>query len=386
MTEVPLSLYIHLPWCVKKCPYCDFNSYRAGENVPKKRYINALLCDMRQQASRAEGREIQTIFLGGGTPSLFSSGEVCQILDATKNYFCIAKNAEITMEENPGTTEHDSPKGYLDAGITRLSIGAQSFSDDSLKSLGRIHSSKDISRAFLSAKEAGFKNINIDLMYGLPNQTLSAAMSDLKKTVEFHPTHISWYQLTLEPKTVFHAKPPNGLPDDEVISDIQENGQRLLESYGYKQYEVSAYAKGKNRCQHNLNYWSFGDYIAIGAGAHGKITISSKIYRYEKPSNPLEYMMRQEAQEPKDDLKCLEKNDLIFEFMLNALRLNDGFTENLFTNRTGLSSLELRKVTAGVRSKGLIEQYDNKFWRPTDLGRRFLNDLQSEFIPNQTKS
>ena len=386
MITVPLSLYIHLPWCVKKCPYCDFNSYRAGENLPKKRYIRALLSDLRQQSSRVDGREIQTIFLGGGTPSLFSSAEICQILDAIKDYFSVAKNAEITMEENPGTLEHDSPVGYLDAGITRLSIGAQSFNDDSLKSLGRIHSSKDISRAFLSAKAAGFQNINIDLMYGLPNQTLSTAMLDLKKTVELYPAHISWYQLTLEPKTFFYTKPPNGLPDDEEIHNIQESGQDFLEHSGYKQYEISAYAKGKNRCQHNLNYWSFGDYIAIGAGAHGKVTIASKIYRYQKPSNPLEYMIVQETQRPEEELKCLEKSDLIFEFMLNALRLNEGFTEELFTNRTGLSSLELIKATAGVRSKGLIEQCDNEFWKPTALGRRFLNDLQSEFIPNDNKS
>ncbi len=384
--KVPLSLYIHLPWCIKKCPYCDFNSHRAGKNIPKERYVMALLHDMKQQSFRVNGREIQTIFLGGGTPSLFTSEEIFQIIDGAKQYFSVAKNAEITMEENPGALEYDLPTGYLDAGITRLSIGAQSFNNNSLKLLGRVHNSEDTSRAFISARAAGFKNINIDIMYGLPNQDLEAAMSDLSCAIDLRPNHISWYQLTLEPNTVFYKKPPNNLPNDEAIFDIQDSGQKILNCAGYQQYEVSAYSKGQDRCQHNLNYWSFGDYLAVGAGAHGKITLSSKIYRYQKPTNPLQYMIMQETKGFGEELRCLEKSDIIFEFMLNALRLNEGFTDYLFTTRTGLTVTDLMSAIANVRRKGLIKQENNKFWIPTTLGRRFLNDLQSEFIVNNVGS
>ena len=382
MIEPPLSLYIHLPWCVKKCPYCDFNSHSAGDNTPKDRYILALLHDIERQAYRGDGRDIQTVFLGGGTPSLFTPNEIGQLLDGVKQCFSIAQNAEVTMEENPGTVERGSPVGYLDAGITRLSIGAQSFDDGALKLLGRIHSSADTLRAVLDAKEAGFDNINIDLMYGLPSQSVEMAMADLTAAIDLDVTHISWYQLTLEPNTIFYAHPPPNLPDDDLAFEIQEQGQELLRRFGYEQYEVSAYAREGRLCQHNLNYWSFGDYLAVGAGAHGKITVDSKICRYQKPANPMQYMIAQESNEPEEDLKPLSETDLMFEFMLNALRLNAGFTEKLFVARTGLMTTDLVDATVDVRKKGLIEYNDDQIWMPTKLGRRFLNDLQSSFITN----
>ena len=382
MIEPPLSLYIHLPWCVKKCPYCDFNSHSAGDNTPKDRYILALLHDMERQAYRGDGRDIQTVFLGGGTPSLFTPNEIGQLLDGVKQCFSIAQNAEVTMEENPGTVERGSPVGYLDAGITRLSIGAQSFDDVALKLLGRIHSSADTLRAVLDAKEAGFDNINIDLMYGLPSQSVEMAMADLTAAIDLDVTHISWYQLTLEPNTIFYAHPPPNLPDDDLAFEIQEQGQELLRRFGYEQYEVSAYAREGRLCQHNLNYWSFGDYLAVGAGAHGKITVDSKICRYQKPANPMQYMIAQESNEPEEDLKPLSETDLMLEFMLNALRLNAGFTEKLFVARTGLMITDLVDATVDVRKKGLIEYNDDQIWMPTKLGRRFLNDLQSSFITN----
>ena len=382
MIEPPLSLYIHLPWCVKKCPYCDFNSHSAGDNTPKDRYILALLNDMERQAYRGDGRDIQTVFLGGGTPSLFTPNEIGQLLDGVKQCFSIAQNAEVTMEENPGTVERGSPVGYLDAGITRLSIGAQSFDDVALKLLGRIHSSADTLRAVLDAKEAGFDNINIDLMYGLPSQSVEMAMADLTAAIDLDVTHISWYQLTLEPNTIFYAHPPPNLPDDDLAFEIQEQGQELLRRFGYEQYEVSAYAREGRLCQHNLNYWSFGDYLAVGAGAHGKITVDSKICRYQKPANPMQYMIAQESNEPEEDLKPLSETDLMLEFMLNALRLNAGFTEKLFVARTGLMTTDLVDATVDVRKKGLIEYNDDQIWMPTKLGRRFLNDLQSSFITN----
>jgi oxygen-independent coproporphyrinogen-3 oxidase len=299
-----------------------------------------------------------------------------------KQCFSIAQNAEVTMEENPGTVERGSPVGYLDAGITRLSIGAQSFDDGALKLLGRIHSSADTLRAVLDAKEAGFDNINIDLMYGLPSQSVEMAMADLTAAIDLDVTHISWYQLTLEPNTIFYAHPPPNLPDDDLAFEIQEQGQELLRRFGYEQYEVSAYAREGRLCQHNLNYWSFGDYLAVGAGAHGKITVDSKICRYQKPANPMQYMIAQESNEPEEDLKPLSETDLMLEFMLNALRLNAGFTEKLFVARTGLMTTDLVDATVDVRKKGLIEYNDDQIWMPTKLGRRFLNDLQSSFITN----
>ncbi len=380
MKQPPLSLYIHLPWCVRKCPYCDFNSHKAGKAPPKKRYIEALLSDLAGESGRADARPVETVFLGGGTPSLFSPSEIEELLKGVRALFPLVESAEITMEANPGTVECGSPAGYRSAGVNRLSIGAQSFDDELLSKLGRIHSSADITRAVREAQNCGFDNINIDLMHGLPEQTVAMAMADLRSAIELEPAHISWYQLTLEPNTVFYARPPANLPDNDLAFEIQDRGQAFLAEYGYEPYEVSAYARNEQRCRHNLNYWLFGDYLAAGAGAHGKLTSATGVHRYQKPANPLQYMIAQEAPATSIELTALSQADLILEFMLNALRLNDGFAEDLFVAQTGLPISELERATADVRRKGLLERKPEGIWKPTDLGRRFLNDLQSEFL------
>jgi putative oxygen-independent coproporphyrinogen III oxidase len=376
----PLSLYIHLPWCVKKCPYCDFNSHRAGDAPPRQRYIQALLKDLNDEVLRANGRVIESIFLGGGTPSLFSPDEIDDLLKGVSARFELASDAEVTMEANPGTVECGSPAGYREAGVTRLSIGAQSFDDKRLAALGRIHSSADIVRAVDEAKMGGFTNFNIDLMHALPDQTVEMALNDLNAAIRLGPSHISWYQLTLEPNTIFHARPPANMPDDDLAFEIQDKGQALLREQGYEQYEISAYARNNARCRHNLNYWLFGDYLAVGAGAHGKITAADGIFRYQKPANPLQYMMSQEAEKTETALVAVGPADQMFEFMLNALRLHEGFAEELFLERTNLSAKDLMEATVQVREKGLMERSLDGFWKPSVLGARFLNDLQSEFI------
>ncbi len=383
MSAPPLSLYVHLPWCVRKCPYCDFNSHSAPEGAPTSRYVDALLRDLEVEADRATNREVDTVFLGGGTPSLFSPDEMARLLDAVATNFDLSEDAEITMEANPGTVEFGSPRGYREAGINRLSLGAQSFDDDMLGRLGRIHSSSDIRRAYEQAVAGGFDNINIDLMHGLPGQTVASAESDLRAGIELGPVHISWYQLTLEPNTVFHARPPDDLPDEETAWAIQDAGAALLEMNGYEQYEVSAWARDQRRCRHNVNYWLFGDYLAVGAGAHGKITGDGRIVRYYKPLNPLQYM--QSIEEGKADdagvaPKTLDEPDIVFEFMLNALRLVDGFEQQLFVTRTGLGEDVLEAAAADALAKGLLERTEDHMWRPTSLGRRFLNDLQAGFL------
>lgn len=380
MSVIPLSLYVHLPWCVRKCPYCDFNSHTAGTETPKRRYINALLKDLEAEAELANGREIRTIFLGGGTPSLFSPDEIDDVLKGVAGLFDLAANAEITMEANPGTVECGSPAGYRDAGVNRLSIGAQSFDDQLLSALGRIHSSADSVSAVESARTAGFDNINIDLMHGLPGQSIDMAMADLSAAIELEPAHISWYQLTLEPNTVFYARPPANLPSDDLAYEIQDRGQALLAKHGYEQYEVSAYAKDARRCEHNLNYWLFGDYLAVGAGAHGKITGHAGIGRYQKPANPMQYMLLQEQVGGTAEPGMLSPAELMFDFMLNALRLNDGFTEEVFEQRTGLSCADLIVAARPAVEKGLLERSEAGVWTPTELGGRFLNDLQSAFL------
>jgi putative oxygen-independent coproporphyrinogen III oxidase len=383
MNLPPLSLYVHLPWCVKKCPYCDFNSHTAGDAAPKDRYIEALLADLGRESELAQGRAIESVFLGGGTPSLFSPAEIGRLLDGVREQFRIRDHAEITMEANPGTVECGSPAGYREAGITRLSIGAQSFDDALLSGLGRIHSSADIVRAADEARRSGFDNINIDLMHGLPGQNIAMALADLRAAIKLKPAHISWYQLTLEPNTVFYARPPANLPDDDLAYEIQDRGQALLAEHGFDQYEVSAYAKDGRRCAHNLNYWLFGDYLAAGAGAHGKVTTPDGVFRYQKPANPLQFMLSMESTAGGCDLRSLSRDDLVFDFMLNALRLNEGFAESLFVDRTGLSAAELLVATSKAQEKGLLERTTDGFWKPTNLGGRFLNDLQSEFLVDE---
>ncbi len=376
----PLSLYVHLPWCVRKCPYCDFNSWAGGDAGQRTEYLGALLVDLAKEAERAGDRELFSVFLGGGTPSLFTPAEIAKLIDSIRSRFTVVAEAEITMEANPGTIECGDPAGYRQAGVNRLSIGAQSFSQAALERLGRIHSTDDILRASAEARDAGFDNINIDLMHALPEQTAEEAVEDIRRAVELAPDHISWYQLTLEPNTVFHARPPSGLPGQEAAWGIQEAGWEALTDAGYAQYEVSAWARNGRRCEHNLNYWRFGDYLAVGAGAHGKLTIGDLVYRYRKPSNPRGYVefVRSGDDEPVEPITA---ENLVFEYMLNVLRLQEGFSESDFEARTGLPRDVLQASCEDALQKDLIERKKDGVWRPTELGRRFLNDLQAEFLP-----
>lgn len=377
----PLSLYVHLPWCVAKCPYCDFNSYAAGASAPRERYLDALIQDISDEAPRAAGRQLIAVFLGGGTPSLFTSEEIGRLLDAVAKNFSLSGDIEITMEANPGTVECGDPAGYRSAGVNRLSIGAQSFSGEALKILGRIHSVDDIRRSVDEARDAGFDNINIDVMYGLPNQDVALALADVETALALEPQHLSWYQLTLEQNTVFYSRPPEGLPDNDQSFAIQQAGQALIADRGYEQYEVSAYSKPGLHSRHNVNYWTFGDYLAVGAGAHGKVSAADGVRRYVKPANPTSYMQAMESGHSQAPAAPLETPELVFEFMLNALRLTSGFNERLFEERTGVRGNLLAEAAAGGLKRGLIERGAAGWWAPTALGRRFLNDLQAEFLP-----
>ena len=350
----PLSMYVHLPWCVRKCPYCDFNSYTAGTDAPHERYVEALLRDLDAEVGRAADRELISIFLGGGTPSLFTPAYIEQLLGAIRERFAVADDAEVTMEVNPGTVECGDPAGYRAAGVNRLSIGAQSFAPEALEILGRVHGVADIERSVIEARDAGFDNINIDLMHGLPGQTTAAAIDDIAAAAALRPQHISWYQLTLEPNTVFHARPPAGLPDEDGLHDIQQRGQERLAALGFEQYEVSAYARDDCRCIHNMNYWLFGDYLAVGAGAHGKVTDEYGIWRYAKPANPRHYMDSIESDGYAVELTAVANDERPFEFMLNALRLNDGVDPTLFEERTGLPATMLKSRFETPLRKGLV--------------------------------
>jgi oxygen-independent coproporphyrinogen-3 oxidase len=340
-----------------------------------------LLADLDVEAGRAKSRPLTSIFLGGGTPSLFPPADIEQLIRGIEARFELAADLEITMEANPGTVECGDPVAYRAAGVNRLSVGAQSFDAAMLAKLGRIHSVEDIRRAINSARAAGFVNLNIDLMYGLPGQDVAGALSDLRNAMDLESSHLSWYQLTLEPNTVFHSRPPPDMPTDDLCADIQAAGQSLLASFGYEQYEVSAYARAGLACRHNLNYWTFGDYLAVGAGAHGKITDAAGIWRYAKTANPLSYMQSVEAGKPAASLSALDEGEIVFEFMLNASRLTQGFKLELFSQRTGLPASVLSARLRAVSERGLIEEPENGFWRASGLGVRFLNDLQAEFLP-----
>jgi putative oxygen-independent coproporphyrinogen III oxidase len=372
---------VHLPWCVQKCPYCDFNSHSANGEAPTARYVDALLADIDREATRAGGRTVQTIYLGGGTPSLFPPEEIGRLLEGIDTRLRVKTGAEITMEANPGTVECGAPAGYRAAGVNRVSIGAQSFDDVSLQRLGRIHSANDIRASVAAFVAAGFDNFNLDLMYGLPRQTVDMAVGDIRAALELGPAHLSWYQLTLEPNTVFHARPPAGLPDEETAWAIQDAGEALLEETGFRRYEVSAWSRAGRACHHNLNYWQFGDYLAAGAGAHGKVTDRDTVLRYRKPAHPLEYLQKMEAGEHGASADVPDEADLVFEFMLNALRLVDGFEESMFEQRTGLALDYLEELAADAFARGLLERSAGGAWRPTALGMRFLDDLQAEFLP-----
>ncbi|MDX2423320.1 MAG: radical SAM family heme chaperone HemW [Amphritea sp.] len=373
----PLSLYIHIPWCVRKCPYCDFNSHAVTGEIPQQRYIDALMRDLDQELPGVQGREIETIFIGGGTPSLFDAAGIQQILSGIAARTPLAANAEITMEANPGTFEQERFAGFRAAGVNRLSIGVQSFDSARLQQLGRIHNSQDAILAASKAREIGFDNFNLDLMHGLPQQTPEAALADLQQAIDLQPTHLSWYQLTIEPNTEFFSKPPN-LPEDEALWAIQEQGQALLQLHGYHQYEISAYSQPNRQSRHNMNYWQFGDYLGIGAGAHGKISWSAqnRITRRWKQRQPKAYMNALNPLSGEQDISLEERP---FEFMMNALRLTDGVETALFNQRTGLTLDTIAPMLQQAHQRGLLLN-ETKRLAPSPQGRLFLNDLLELFL------
>lgn len=382
----PLSLYVHLPYCIRKCPYCDFNSHRAGDAPPLGRYVKALLTDLQDEAHRADGRTINTVFIGGGTPSLFSGADIDEIICGIDACMSLAADAEITMEANPGTVERGDAAAYRKAGVNRLSLGAQSFDAVSLNRLGRIHGPQEILSAYSDATDAGFDNINIDIMFALPGQDLSMSLSDVEQAIALEPQHISYYQLTLEPNTVFYSAPPGDLPDEDLCWSIQQAGHDSLRQAGYQQYEISAFARPGRRSAHNLNYWQFGDYLAVGAGAHGKLTDREGcVGRYRKPSHPLTYIEQCQAGSLDIPLQGLADEDIAFEYMLNILRLPGGFPEQAFCQRTGLPLSSIAAELTRARDDGLLQTDIAGHWRPTALGLRFLNDLQARFLPEKNR-
>lgn len=383
----PLSLYLHMPWCVRKCPYCDFNSHQLRGATPDPGYIDALIADFGADLPLIAGRRIETVFFGGGTPSLFAPRQIGRLLTTLRQRIEFAPDAEITLEANPGTIERGSFAQYGEAGINRVSLGAQSFSGQALEALGRIHTPDDTHRAVDELRSAGMANFNLDLMYALPGQTHAQALADVETACGLQPMHISYYHLTLEPGTVFHARPPV-LPDEDSAWDMQAAGQRVLAAAGYAQYEVSAYARVGVQCRHNLNYWLFGDYAGIGAGAHGKITeaMPGRILRTVKPRQPRDYqaaIAQAGGGTGIGERRPVPAAELPFEFMLNALRLNAGFSGQLFEQRTGLGLERIATQLTEACARGLLERCGNTAdpgWAPTALGRRFLTDLQALFL------
>ena len=377
----PLSLYVHLPWCVRKCPYCDFNSHVAPALLPQADYIAALLQDLEHDLPYAAGRPLVSLFFGGGTPSLFSPEEIGRFLSGVRERVPCAGDMEVTLEANPGTIEHGRFSGYRDAGITRVSLGAQTFDEAHLKVLGRIHGSGDIQRAVAELARAGIENFNLDLMYALPAQSCAQAVADVQAAIALGPRHVSHYQLTLEPGTVFFHRPPP-LPDQDLAWEMQVECQSVLAAHGYEQYEVSAYSRPGARCRHNLNYWEFGDYIGIGAGAHGKLTLpeAQVVMRTARQRQPREYLSRPVAQRIAER-RTVDASELPFEYMLNLLRLVDGFDISHFEARTGLAGEVIAARLDAAERKGLLARED-QHWRPTELGARFGNELQELFLPD----
>ncbi|MDX5372951.1 MAG: radical SAM family heme chaperone HemW [Pseudomonadaceae bacterium] len=374
----PLALYIHIPWCVRKCPYCDFNSHAAGPSLPEEEYVDALLADLDQDLPHVHGRELTSIFFGGGTPSLFSARALGRLLQGVQQRVPFAADIEITLEANPGTFEQAKFRDYRGLGINRLSIGVQSFQEAKLKALGRIHDGNEAIRAADMARAAGFDNFNLDLMHGLPEQSIEDALFDLRTAIAQGPTHLSWYQLTMEPNTLFWSQPPT-LPEDDLLWDIQEAGQALLAAEGYAQYEVSAYAQIGRQARHNLNYWSFGDFLGIGAGAHAKLSApDGRIVRTWKTRLPKDYL--DPAKSFQAGERVLDAGELPFEFLMNVLRLSDGVPATLFEQRTGLPLTSLAAARREAEARQLL-QADPQRLVATREGQLFLNDLLQHFLP-----
>ena len=376
----PLSLYIHIPWCVQKCPYCDFNSHAQKGAIPEQEYVPHLLADLAADLSRyqesVQQHPLHSIFIGGGTPSLFSADTIAYLLQQIEQRIPFAPNIEITLEANPGTVEAERFLGYAQAGVNRISMGIQSFSDEKLQKLGRIHNAAEAKSAVGFARVSSLRSFNLDLMHGLPNQTLNEALDDLRQAIELAPPHLSWYQLTIEPNTMFAYRPPK-LPDDDELWDIFEQGHQLLTAAGYQQYETSAYAKPGFQCQHNLNYWRFGDYLAIGCGAHGKLSFpNGKILRYSKTKHPKGYMRGEYLYEERD----VSTEDRPFEFFMNRFRLLEAVPKNEFEQFTGLPLSSVENTMAWAQDQKFITETD-RTWQVTEHGKLFLNELLEGFLP-----
>ena len=384
MNDIPLALYVHLPWCVRKCPYCDFNSHAADPHgVPAEAYVDALLRDLATDAPLARGRPVSSIVIGGGTPSLFPGPAIARLLEGVRGQFDLALDAEITLEANPGTVDEANFHGYRAAGVNRLSLGVQSLRAAPLAALGRIHGVGDVARAVAVARAAGFTNLNLDLMHGLPGDRSGDALSDLAAALAFQPEHLSWYELTLEEGTPFARRPPV-LPDEDEVALDFERGLGALEAAGFTRYEVSAYARDGRACRHNLNYWQFGDYLGIGAGAHGKLTTPGGVVRSVRRRHPAAYMKAAGTPEARQ-IERVEVDALPGEFMLNALRLAEGFEWTLFESRTGLARAVLEAPVAQAFQRGWVDG-DGERLRPTAAGYRFLNDLQILFLDTPTRA
>ena len=379
---LPLSLYIHIPWCIRKCPYCDFNSHKSPEFLPESNYISALIADLNMDLQQFPGRVITSIFIGGGTPSLFSATALERLLTELRLLLPFAEDIEITLEANPGTVEQQRFNDYRSLGINRLSLGIQSFNATHLKSLGRIHDDQQAHRAIESARKAGFDNINIDIMHGLPNQTIAEGIADIKNALMHQPEHLSWYQLTIEPNTIFYKKRPT-LPTEDEAFAIEEKGFELLEAHQFNRYEISAFSQPQKKARHNLNYWLFGDYFGIGAGAHGKLTTTDdkQVFRTRKQRQPTDYL---NPNKPfLAETTQINDAELVFEFMLNTTRLQQAIPKILFEERTGLSINRLTPLLLNAETRGLVH-IDDAHWQITPLGRQFTNDLQALFLPDES--
>ena len=381
LNNPPLSLYVHMPWCVRKCPYCDFNSHAAPEGLPAEEYIRALVADLEQDLPLAWGRPVGSIYFGGGTPSLFSADQIAEFLAATRARLKLRPDVEITLEANPGTIEHDSFSAYAQAGVNRVSLGVQSFDDDLLKSIGRIHGQKEIEQSLVSLKIAGISNFNIDLMYALPGQNPAQSRRDIELAINADPAHISFYQLTIEPNTAFAAQPPV-LPVDDIAWDMQQAGLEMLEAAAFGQYEISAFAQTGLQSRHNMNYWRYGDFLAVGAGAHGKVTLPAegKVRRYAKHRHPRRYLQGLESGDWLAESRLLSSEERVFEFFLNQLRLKQGVYIDDFSARTGLPWQVVESRVQQAVDKGLLEVHHARV-RPTGLGWKFVNDIQQMFLP-----